>query len=115
MFIDSHREASAVEPICRVLAIAPSAYDVYRQRQADSTRSAPQAQRRRWAASEMLMDGRALADSVIGLSLTEVIRRLDPWRGFEDVEDATFERVAWFHTQRVLEPVGYLHPSEFEE
>jgi transposase InsO family protein len=34
-----------VEPICRVLEIAPSAYDVYRQRLADATRHAPRAPR----------------------------------------------------------------------
>jgi len=34
-----------VEPICRVLEIAPSAYYVYRQRLADATRHAPRAQR----------------------------------------------------------------------
>jgi len=34
-----------VEPICRVLEIAPAAYDVYRQRLADVTRHAPRAQR----------------------------------------------------------------------
>ena len=28
----------------------------------------------------------ALAESVIGLSKTEVIRRREPWRGVEDVE-----------------------------
>lgn len=44
-FIDAHRGADGVEPICRVLVIAPSAYDVCRQRQADATRRAPRAQR----------------------------------------------------------------------
>ena len=57
----------------------------------------------------------ALAESVIGLYKTEVIRRRGPWRGFEDVEYATLELVAWFHTQRLLEPLGYVLPAEFEE
>lgn len=48
----------------------------------------------------------ALAESVIGLYTTEVIRRRGPWRGFEDVEYATVEWVAWFDTQRLLAPLG---------
>ena len=48
---------------------------------------------------------------MIGLYKTEVIRRRGPWRGFEDVEYATLEWVAWFNTQRLLEPLGYLPPA----
>ena len=57
----------------------------------------------------------ALAESVIGLYKTEVIYRRGPWRGFEHVEYATLEWVAWFNTQRLLEPLGYVPPAEFEE
>ena len=57
----------------------------------------------------------ALAESVIGLFKTEVIRRLGPWRNLEDVEFATLEWVAWFNTKRLLEPIGYLPPAEYEE
>ena len=57
----------------------------------------------------------ALAESIIGLYKTEVIHRRGPWRGFEDVEYATLEWVAWFNTQRILEPLGYVPPAEFEE
>ena len=57
----------------------------------------------------------ALAESVIGLFKTEVIRRRGPWRGFDDVEYATLEWVAWFNQQRLLEPLGYLSPAMFEE
>lgn len=32
-------------------------------------------------------------------------------RGCNDVEYATFERVAWFHQQRCAEPLGYLPPT----
>jgi transposase InsO family protein len=56
----------------------------------------------------------ALAESVIGLYKTEVIRRRGPWRSFDDVEFATLEWVAWFNTQRLLEPLGYVPPAEFE-
>ena len=57
----------------------------------------------------------ALAESVIGLFKTEVIRQAGPWRGLDDVEYATLEWVAWFNTQRLLEPLGYLPPAEYEE
>ncbi|GJG89435.1 transposase [Gemmatimonadetes bacterium T265] len=57
----------------------------------------------------------ALAESVIGLFKTEVIHRRGPWRGFDDVEYATLEWVAWCNQRRLLEPLGYLPPAEFEE
>lgn len=56
----------------------------------------------------------ALAESVIGLFKTEVIHRRGPWRGLEDVEFATLEWVAWFNTCRLLEPLGYVPPAEYE-
>lgn len=57
----------------------------------------------------------ALAESVIGLFKTEVIRQCGPWRGLEDVEFATLEWVWWFNHHRLLEPLGYLPPVEYEE
>ena len=57
----------------------------------------------------------ALAESVIGLFKTELIRPAGPWRGLDDLEYATLEWVAWFNTQRLLEPLGYLPPAEYEE
>jgi putative transposase len=57
----------------------------------------------------------ALAESVIGLFKTELIRQAGPWRSLDDVEYATLEWVAWFNTQRLLEPLGYLPPAEYEE
>jgi putative transposase len=57
----------------------------------------------------------ALAETVIGLYKTEVIHRDGPWRGFDEVEFATLEWVAWFNTQRLLEPLGYVPPAEYEE
>lgn len=56
----------------------------------------------------------ALAESVIGLFKTEVIRRRGPWRGVEAVEFATLEWVDWFNHRRLLEPLGYMPPAEFE-
>ena len=56
----------------------------------------------------------ALAESIIGLYKTEVIRRRGPWRGPEDVEFATLEWVHWYNTQRLLEPIGNVSPVEYE-
>jgi transposase InsO family protein len=56
----------------------------------------------------------ALAESVIGLYKTEVIRRRGPWRGIDGVEYATLEWVHWFNNDRLLAPIGYLPPAEFE-
>jgi transposase InsO family protein len=56
----------------------------------------------------------ALCESVIGLFKTEVIERIGPWRNVQAVEIATLEWVAWFNGQRLLEPLGYLPPSEYE-
>jgi len=56
----------------------------------------------------------ALAESVIGLFKTEVIRRRGPWRSLEAVEFATLDWVDWFNHRRLLEPIGYVPPAEFE-
>jgi putative transposase len=57
----------------------------------------------------------ALAESVIGLYKTEVIRRRGPWRNLEAVEFATLEWVDWFNHRRLLEPIGNIPPAEYEE
>ena len=57
----------------------------------------------------------ALAESVIGLFKTEVIRRQGPWRSLEAVEFATLDWVDWFNNRRLLEPIGNIPPVEFEE
>ena len=56
----------------------------------------------------------ALAESVIGLFKMEVIRRQGPWRHLEAVEFATLVWVDWFNTRRLLEPIGYVPPAEYE-
>jgi transposase InsO family protein len=57
----------------------------------------------------------ALAETVIGLFKTEEIYRRGPWKGVEDVEFATLEWVAWYNGTRLLEPLGYVPPVEFEQ
>ena len=56
----------------------------------------------------------ALAETIIGLYKTELIRRRSPWKGLDDVEFATLEWVDWFNHRRLLEPIGDVPPSEFE-
>jgi transposase InsO family protein len=56
----------------------------------------------------------ALAESVIGLFKTEVIRLKGPWRHHEAVEFATLEWVDWFNHRRLLEPIGDMPPAEYE-
>ena len=56
----------------------------------------------------------AMAESIIGLFKTEVIRRRGPWRSVEAVEFATLAWVDWFNHRRLLEPLGYVPPAEFE-
>lgn len=57
----------------------------------------------------------ALAETINGLYKTEVIHHLGPWKGLEDVEYATLEWVAWYNTQRLMEPLGHVPPAEYEE
>ena len=57
----------------------------------------------------------ALAETIIGLYKTEVIRQRGPWRTLEAVEFATLEWVDWFNHRRLLEPIGNVPPAELEE
>ena len=57
----------------------------------------------------------ALAETIIGLYKTEIIRRRGPWRYIEAVEFATLEWVDWFNHRRLLEPTGDVPPAEKEE
>jgi putative transposase len=56
----------------------------------------------------------ALAETINGLYKTEVIHRSGPWRNVDDVEYATLTWVDWFNNRRLLEPLGYVPPAEFE-
>jgi putative transposase len=57
----------------------------------------------------------AAAESLIGLFKTELIRRLGPWRGLDDVELATLEWVDWFNHHRLHSTIGHLPPVEHEK
>ena len=57
----------------------------------------------------------ALAETIIGLYKTEVIRRRAA-RGAASTPSsiATLEWVDWFNNRRLLEPIGYIPPAEAE-
>ena len=56
----------------------------------------------------------ALAETINGLYKAEVIHRRGPWKTKQAVELATLEWVAWFNHHRLMEPLGYRTPAEFE-
>jgi transposase InsO family protein len=56
----------------------------------------------------------ALAETINGLYKAELIHRRGPWKTREAVELATLEWVAWFNHVRLLEPIGYIPPTEAE-
>ena len=56
----------------------------------------------------------ALAETINGLYKAELIHRRGPWKTKAAVELATLEWVAWFNTQRLLGPIGYIPPAEAE-
>jgi hypothetical protein len=53
------------------------------------------------------------AQGPAGLFKKKLVRQAGPWRGVDEVEYATLEWVAWFNTQRLLEPLGYLLPADY--
>jgi putative transposase len=57
----------------------------------------------------------ALAESVIGLFKTELIKPHGPWRTAEQVELATLEYVDWFNHRRLYETCGDIPPAELED
>lgn len=57
----------------------------------------------------------ALAESVIGLYKTELIKRRRPWKGFDDLEIATAEWINWFNHRRPIEYCDDLTPVEAEQ
>jgi putative transposase len=56
----------------------------------------------------------ALAESVIGLFKTELIKPRGPWRTAEQVELATLEYADWFNHRRLYEACGDIPPAELE-
>ena len=56
----------------------------------------------------------ALAETIIGLYKTEVIRQRGPWKNIDEVEYATLEWIDWFNNRRLFQPIGDVPPVEFE-
>lgn len=56
----------------------------------------------------------AMAESIIGLFKSEIIHRRGPWRNLDQVEYAVLEWVDWFNHRRILEPLDYMPPMEYE-
>lgn len=56
----------------------------------------------------------ALAESIIGLYKTELVRNRGPWRGLDDLELATLEWADWFNHQRLFHELGRIPPAEYE-
>jgi putative transposase len=56
----------------------------------------------------------AMAESVIGLFKTELIRRHGPWRGLDDVELGTLEYIDWYNHQRLHSALEHIPPVEAE-
>ena len=56
----------------------------------------------------------ALAETMIGLYKTELVRNRGPWKGLEDLEYATLEWVDWFNQRRLFEAHGQIPPAEYE-
>ena len=52
--------------------------------------------------------------TINGLYKAEVIHRIGPWRSIEQVEIATLDWVDWFNNRRLMEPLDYISPAEFE-
>lgn len=56
-----------------------------------------------------------MAESVIGLYKTEMIRGRKEWKDLEEVELATLSSASWFNNERLMGPLGYVPPAEYEE
>ena len=57
----------------------------------------------------------ALAETIICLYKTEVIRKRGPWKTIDDVEYAPLEWVDWFNNRRLPAPIGNVPPAEYEQ
>jgi putative transposase len=97
-FIDDHREVHGVEPICKVLPIAPSTYHDHVARRRDPARLSIRAKRH--DALRVSTRPRSSIDAVRGALWKRRVRHAR-W-------------VDWFNNRRLLEPIGNIPPAEAE-
>ncbi|AWX93728.1 hypothetical protein DPM13_13560 [Paracoccus mutanolyticus] len=64
------------------------------------------------AAQPELADEAALAESIIGLFKTEVIKFFGPWKSVGQVEWETLKWVDWYNNTRLHSAIGYITPNE---
>jgi len=57
----------------------------------------------------------ALAESIIGLFKTEMVKPRGPWRTPEQLEIATLEYVDWFNHRRLFQACGDIPPTQLEQ
>ena len=57
----------------------------------------------------------ALAESLIGLYKTELVRLDAPWHTVEELELATLLWVDWYNTTRLHSSIGYMTPVAYEQ
>jgi transposase InsO family protein len=141
-FIDQQRPSQGVESIGRLVPIAPSTYFRHKAAQADPAKRSARCRVRRLMRTLGLrgvVRGRAWttttqADIAAGRpadlvhrqftalrpnqlwwrTSREVIRRKGPWRTLEAVEFATLAWVDWVNHRRLLGPIGFVPPAEYE-
>ena len=87
-FIDDHREAHGIEPICKVLPIAPSTYHAHAAKRADPARLSARAKRDAALKPEI---GRVFAENFAVYGVRKVWRQLQ--RESFDVARCTVERL----------------------
>jgi transposase InsO family protein len=87
-FIDDHREAHGVEPICKVLPIAPSTYHAHAAKRADPARLSARAKRDAALKPEI---GRVFAENFAVYGVRKVWRQLQ--RESVDVARCTVARL----------------------
>lgn len=56
-----------------------------------------------------------MAESIIGLFMTEVINFLGPWKSMAQVEWETLQWVSWYDAERLHSAIGHRPPQEVEE
>jgi putative transposase len=56
----------------------------------------------------------AMAESVIGLYKTELVRKQGPWKNIDELEIATLEWIDWYNHRRLHSSIGNTPPAEYE-